>query len=730
MNLKQRTFFFVAVSVAGMLIVYGMFSNYYVRAQEKQFFDDRRDAAQTIAQEFGEFFDRGISRIQMISQLPAMAYGLHALEADKEGNQIPAWTTLHYLTYQSDVFTGGVYLLNQDGRILWSEPPDVAILDAPYAPYSQIVQGFKADSEVAFTAWDKSEPAQILVASRLTDDSGEFGGMLVGAIPANHSMVMSMLQRKPSSHGVAQLVDSEGKVVASTDPQRQSQKLEYWQPASAAHAGVVERKKLGAGDAIVATASLGPSGWMVSVDQDADEALSQIGSLKLLLAGFGLVITAIAICGLVFILRSFTRPVEVLTASAKRIADGDLTVGFALDRRDEIGTLAKTLDEMKTKVKSSYDLLLASEKRALMGQIVAGIAHELNNPLTVVLGNTQLMLMREHNEANISGLKKVGESAQRAAKIVKNLLTFARQEKPERKSTDLNKIIKKTLDLHGYELKVCNIEVRLDLQPSLPYTMADPHQLQQVFLNLMVNAEQAMIEARGKGVLGISTRADQQQITVTFSDDGPGIKTENLQRIFEPFFTTKEVGKGTGLGLSISQGIIEEHGGKIQVDTTIGRGTTFAIVLPIQKWVPEEVPQEAFPPTSPTTPSNTVEKKRILVVEDEPAIQQLFKDVLEPEGHEVTTVENGIHALAMIDQHDYDLIFSDIKMPEVSGIDLYTSLKERRDGLERRVVFMTGDLMNPETLRFLEGTGCPWLGKPLDIESIKRTVSPQVSQLR
>src|SRR5205823_4915415 len=159
-----------------------------------------------------------------------------------------------------------------------------------------------------------------------------------------------------------------------------------------------------------------------------------------------------------------------------------------------------------TKLKSSYDLLMQSEKMALMGQVVAGIAHELNNPLTIVIGNIQLMMMREMNEKNLQSLTRVKDGADRASKIVKNLLTFARQEKPERKPTNVNVILKKALELRAYELKVSNIEVSTDLAADVPDTMADPHQLQQVFLNLIVNAEQAMINAHRKGLLRMSTR--------------------------------------------------------------------------------------------------------------------------------------------------------------------------------------------------------------------------------
>src|SRR5262249_29079245 len=335
-------------------------------------------------------------------------------------------------------------------------------------------------------------------------------------------------------------------------------------------------------------------------DQDANQAYAGINNLKSLFAGFGVVFILIAMSSLIFMLRSFTRPVEILTAAARRIGDGDLSGGFTLERSDEIGVLSRTLDDMKTKLKSSYDLLLNSEKMALMGQVVAGIAHELNNPLTIVIGNIQLMMMRELNEKNLQSLTRIKDGAERASKIVKNLLTFARQEKAERKPTDVNSVLKKTLELRAYELKVSNIEVSTEFASDLPETMADPHQLQQVFLNLIVNSEQAMIEAHGKGLLRLSTRSETGKLLIFLSDDGPGIPQGHVRRIFEPFFTTKPVGKGPGLGLTICQAIISEHAGRIDAESTIGRATPFIIDLPVQRW-PAPVVSKPAARTLPAT---------------------------------------------------------------------------------------------------------------------------------
>jgi signal transduction histidine kinase/ActR/RegA family two-component response regulator len=707
-NLKQKTSLFVTVSTAALLVVYIGFSSYYVRAQERVLLDERVNTARAIAQELTGFLTRGVDRLQTVAALPALVYGFPTLAEKREGKQIPAWTTLHYLFYESDVFTS-VYLVNGTGKILWSEPPDQDLIETNFQNFSSIAQQLEnGSSDVAFVLSETQAGLEILVASPVTNPEGHMVGSLVGVIPTKHPSVHAILSRNGSMHGVAQLIDEQSKrVIASTDPKRELSPFEY-----------PDTSKV-----LLVTEHASPSPWAIVIEQNLPEAYTGIYGLKTLLTGFGIVFIVIAMGSLLFMLRSFTRPVEVLTAAARRIAEGELTGGFTLDRTDEIGVLSKTLDEMKVKLRSSYDLLLHSEKMASMGRVVAGIAHELNNPLTIVIGNIQLMMTRELNEKNVQCLTRIKDGAERASKIVKNLLTFARQEKPERKLTDINLVLKKALELRAYELKVSNIEVSADFAQDLQETMADPHQLQQVFLNLIVNAEQAMIEEHGKGLLRLSTRSETGKILIFVSDDGRGIPRENLRRIFEPFFTTKPVGKGTGLGLSISQAIIAEHAGRIDVESTIGRGTTFIVELPVQRWA-------APPSTAPVSVRvPATRRKRILVVEDEPQIRQLFEDIIHIAGHDAKTASDGRAALDLLDHEKFDLIISDVKMPEISGPEFYAAIKRKGAALERRLIFVTGDLLNAETLRFIESTGCPWLEKPFDITAITRTISHSLSEV-
>jgi signal transduction histidine kinase len=223
-----------------------------------------------------------------------------------------------------------------------------------------------------------------------------------------------------------------------------------------------------------------------------------------------------------------------------------------------------------------------ASRLASVGELASGVAHEINNPLTGVIGYSQLLLERQDTPKDIrQDLKVINEGAQRVASIVKRLLAFARQTKPARTHVDINDLINGVLQLREYNLKANNITVTTTLDPALPITMADAGQLQQVFLNLIINAETEMKLAHNKGKLRVTTGKVDSNIVVAFKDNGPGIPEDNLQKIFDPFFTTREVSEGTGLGLSVCYGIIKEHNGRIWADSEPGRGATFFVELPV-----------------------------------------------------------------------------------------------------------------------------------------------------
>jgi signal transduction histidine kinase/CheY-like chemotaxis protein len=365
--------------------------------------------------------------------------------------------------------------------------------------------------------------------------------------------------------------------------------------------------------------------------------------------------------------------------------------------------------------------LLQTEKMAALGQLVSGIAHELNNPLTAIMGYAQLLLGHGLAASQQSEASRVFQEAERARRIVKNLLYFARENKPERTRVDLNEIVERTLALRSYELRVENILVECDLAASLPETMADPYQLQQVVLNLLMNAEQALLQDRGQGHVWIRTyTASGNRIALEISDDGPGVSPGIASRIFDPFFTTKPSGLGTGLGLSIVYGIVKQHGGEVTLESYRRTGARFIVELPV---VPTIVEEKIVEPNPVQGHSSRNSRGRILVVEDEATVAQLIVDVLREEGHEAEAAVDSQDGLTRISRFRYDLVICDLRMPRLDGPAFYDALKRSGSAVHDRIIFITGDLLAPRTLDFLEPNKLPYLAKPFLVEELKLAVN-------
>jgi two-component system NtrC family sensor kinase len=364
-----------------------------------------------------------------------------------------------------------------------------------------------------------------------------------------------------------------------------------------------------------------------------------------------------------------------------------------------------------------YHQLLQSEKMAALGQTISGVAHELNNPLATILSWAERLAERPADDKARRGLEVILGEAERAARIVRNLLTFARKRQSTRMMVDVNDIVHDTLALRAYEPRAGEIAVVEELAPGLPEVFADGHQVKQVMLNLVINAEQAMLGAHGRGTLTVRTRhdADRESVVLEISDDGPGIPDEAQSKVFDPFYTTKDVGKGTGLGLSVAYAIVQEHGGRIWFTSRPGAGTSFFVELPIvgqslqpRKPAPAAVSLEAF------------KGVRVLVVEDEPALAAAVSEALADAGFVVERAADGEEGLTRLAQGTFDLIVCDLKMPRIDGMQFYRAMAAATPALARRVIFVTGAVAGTDAERFLEETGCLWLAKPFRLGDLLR----------
>ena len=372
-----------------------------------------------------------------------------------------------------------------------------------------------------------------------------------------------------------------------------------------------------------------------------------------------------------------------------------------------------------TRLRQAERSLVQAERLSSLGQVVAGVAHELNNPLSGVVGYAEL-LRQEASPSQERDLERILVSARRCQKIVMNLLSFSRKHPPEKKWNDLNDCLRGLLELKEYQLRSARVEVQLELDPHLPQTSFDYHQIEQVVLNLLNNAEQAIQGTGEPGVVIARTLVRNGRVCLEIEDSGPGVSEEVRDKIFDPFFTTKGIGEGTGLGLSLSYGILQEHGGEILVRNT-ERGACFEIALPISGApIAEVIEDEVSPSREDDSPFHGM---RVLVAEDEPVVLDLFSRILREDGAEVILARDGEEAWQRLEGTEFDLVVADIRMPRMDGQRLYELVAEERPELLRRFVFATGDMVRQDTVRFLEGLPNRILTKPLQVETVRRVLN-------
>ena len=354
------------------------------------------------------------------------------------------------------------------------------------------------------------------------------------------------------------------------------------------------------------------------------------------------------------------------------------------------------------------------EKMAAIGRLVSGVAHELNNPLAGIFGYAQLLSRGELDPSIRRMVDVVLNQAERAGKIVQNFLTLAAKTEPKRTAFDLNQTIRNVAQLREYQANVENIIITTDLSKDLPYVWGDPHRLEQVVLNLVVNAEDAIGDSPQRpGSVHLKTFVQNGRIHLTVTDNGSGIHARDMARIFDPFFTTKDRQRGLGLGLSICSEIVEEHGGELYAWSTYGSGSTFTLELPIR---PEIKPEAVEPARS--SEGVCLKGKQILVIDDEIHITELIFDVLTRQGARIDLAHSGMEALEQIKKKNYDVIICDQRMPGVSGQRLYRLVESWNADLRHRFLFVTGDVIGAQTGRFFAQVGVQYLRKPFRIHEL------------
>jgi PAS domain S-box-containing protein len=374
--------------------------------------------------------------------------------------------------------------------------------------------------------------------------------------------------------------------------------------------------------------------------------------------------------------------------------------------------------QAEAEIARQREALYQREKLAAMGSLLAGVAHELNNPLSIVVGRAIMLEEGAQDPATRAAAQKIHAAAERCARIVKTFLAMARRHPPQYTAVRVSRIVEASLDMLGYSLRTGGVEVDFCPSEDLPEIAADADQLHQVFINLIVNAQQALADRTGPRRLRIASAhdPDRHEVRVEVADNGPGIPEDIRSRIFDPYFTTKPIGSGTGVGLSVSLGIVEAHGGRLAVACPPEGGTVFTIHLPVQA-----AKNAAANSAEPAPPGG---RKRLLIVDDEPEVGALLADILDPARHCIDIAASGKEALERIERNGgYDAVLTDLRMPEMDGPALYREIRTRWPDLARRVAFVTGDTLSPQVCRLLEDSRCPVIEKPFVPGEVRRVVA-------
>lgn len=374
-------------------------------------------------------------------------------------------------------------------------------------------------------------------------------------------------------------------------------------------------------------------------------------------------------------------------------------------------------------IEQQREALRQSEKLTAMGSLLAGVAHELNNPLAIVMGRASLLEEKCEQQPELrADAQRIREAAERCGRIVRTFLNMARQKPAERRHVALNDLVRAAVDMLGYTFRSHGVDVALELDPALPEVMADADQIGQVVLNLLVNAQQALAARDGERHVRVATGVEpkrerrEPRVWLRVADSGAGVPEALHEQIFEPFFTTKPEGIGTGLGLAVSRSLVRDHGGELRLERSEA-GAVFRLTLPISgRPAPDSAP-------APLMPAADTAAARVLVVDDEGEIADLMRAMLEGAGYEVATAESGAVALELLEMARFDAIVSDLRMPDMDGAALWRAVGTLQPQLARRMLFVTGDTLSPDARAFLESARCSALDKPFAKQDLLERVA-------
>jgi signal transduction histidine kinase len=578
--------------------VYGAFTVYLSRRETAEAHDRFNQTARIVAAELDATVGSGAERVETVARLPGLAYGLQSIQEAKGAGYIPPWTTLHYLFFKSPVFTGGVLLLDQAGKVLWTEPPGLPWLGRNLAELAPMRETYRTRRSLMSGVLDGDgllAAPHVAIGVPILDDSGTLQGLLAGVIDLTASPFNDALQAVSTSNGrFVEVVDQNGMVLAGTNATRL-----FRRAAPLATDGDAP---------VVASVALTRAPWVVVAGQPPSLALAPVWRFQRALWGIGAGLLLLAGAVAVPLLNAFVGAIKHLTDAAETVARGDLSRPVAVSkRRDEIATLGRAFEQMRVELgrsrraleerlaereeligllmRANDDLraaqarLIEAERFAAIGELSAAVAHGIRNPVAGIKAAAQLALLDLAAEHPLrDSVRDIIDEANKLEARIKTLLNFSRPFEPHLAACRIAQVVGDAVASLRGQMAAHGVAARVALPPELPEVELDYRQIEQVFLALLSNAIEAMPAG---GTITVTGRlgADGRQVHIDVRDTGPGIAPEQLPRIFTLFFTTKS--SGTGFGLAVAKKIVERHGGTIEVESAVGQGTGFIITLPI-----------------------------------------------------------------------------------------------------------------------------------------------------